>query len=912
MTDIAKRLGGVLRGAQDQKLGRRAVRAGILSEEELARILEHPNGGVEALLRSRGVSSDQIRLLRAEIDREDYALFRPDRPPPPEVIEAGSDPDRRLAEFVLVSRLGQGGIGEVWKAWDTRLGRWVAVKLPVHTPDQENVARRFTREALAAARLSHPNIVSIYRVAEEGGRTFIVMQYVEGRTLTGLRLPPGQSLEMMRTVALAVHHAHEQGVIHRDLKPGNIMIGADGRAFVLDFGLAHLEEAGRAHSRDNLVAGTAAYMSPEQARGEPGARERATDIYALGATFYEVMTGRPPFQGASFADTLEKLLYREPVPPRSLAPSVPRDVEMVILKAMDKDPARRYATARDLAEDLDRCLRGDPVLAREASLTRTIRRGIRKHPRVLSFVATLLAGIGVLLLWGGVESRRERERKLEAFRGPAEVALRAVLELRRAGANERMAGFRPPALKDRAPEAAEVDYLRGRIQRALLDDAGALGFQDRALAKDPDFAPAIYERLILLAKGGGRHREEILAEGARLSGLDAARLLVAKGIVAMQQGEFGPARDLLEKAIGVDGSLEEAWEALGRSWLTSVGPRSPAAAQAEAVREADEVLTRALERDRGYVPHWIARGRARASRGQLRCETGEDPEIEFQSAEDDFAEALRRHPSAEGWVGRAALRIAAAAHGMRFGQDPRRRLVEAESDLADALRAEPGNGAALATRCRLNRLAAEHHGERGQSVSGDCEAVERDAALGGGAWLDRAVAWGCRAASRASMGQEAAAEFDRAEGFFAEALKAAAGDAEVWERRAFVRFLRGADLPAAESDATRAIQMASFFPQARLTRAKIRRARSSFDEALMDLTDALGVNAVFTEAWEERGRLELSWGKSRLVAGDRGGAREHFVQAVRHFEEAARLNPDLAGPLRAPLREAQRAILGPN
>ncbi len=891
MSDLAKRLGGVLRGAQDQKLGRRALRAGLLTEQELAA----GNGGVEALLRSKGVSADQIRLLHAEIDREDFALFKPDRPPPAEVQAVAGEPDRRLAEFVLVSRLGQGGIGEVWKAWDTRLGRWVAIKLPMPTPDQENVARRFTREALAAAKLSHPNIVSIFRVAEEAGRTFIVMQYVEGRMLSGHRMDAKEALGVMRTVSLAVHHAHEQGVIHRDLKPGNIMIGSDGRAFVLDFGLAHLQEAGRVHSRDNLVAGTAAYMSPEQARGEPGARERATDIYALGATLYEVMTGRPPYDGASFAETLEKVLYREPAPPRALAPTIPRDVEIVILKAMDKDPGRRYASARDLAEDLERCLRGEPVLARQTSFTRTLRREIRKHPRVSSLVAALAAGIVALALWGGVESRRERERKLDAFRGPARVALQAVLELRRAGANERMAGF-VLELDGTVPEAAEVDSLRGRIERALLNDARALELQDRALTKEPDFAPALYEKLVLLAKRGSKAREEVLRAGAQLGGRQSP---AAQGIVALCRGQFAEARELLEKAIAADPSVEEAWEALVRSWLMAVGPHSSVAAQEESYREAEEIATRALECDRGYVPHWIARGRARGARARLRSETGQDPLMDVQSAEDDFAEAIKRRPTVEAFVRRAALRTFLGAHKMQLGEAPRRTWSEAEVDLDQALRLEPYSPAALAERCRVNRLAAEYRMGRGESVAGECAAVERDAEAAG-AWLDRAVAAGFKG------------DADRSEAYFVEALKADAGNPEAWERRAFVRLGRGTDLAAAQADADRAVSMSVFFNRARLTRAMILRARALHGEALKDLEQVLSINAVQTEAWAERGHLELDWGRARLAAGDRAGAREHFVQSVRHFEEAVRLNPDLTGPLRAPLREAQRSLLGSN
>ena len=909
MTDLAKRLGNVLRGAQDQKLGHRAVRAGLLSDEECAACLAKENGGIEALLRSKGIQNDQIHRLKEEIAREDFALFKPDRPPPAEVLAAGNDPERRLAEFVLVSRLGQGGIGEVWKAWDMRLGRWVAIKLPVATPDQEEIAKRFTREALAAARLSHPNIVSIFRVAEEGGRTFIVMQYVEGKVLTDLRLGLREALGVLESVSLAVHYAHEQGVIHRDLKPGNIMVGADGRAFILDFGLAHLQEAGRAHSRDNLVAGTAAYMSPEQARGEPGARERATDIYSLGATLYEAVTGRPPFEGVSFAGTLEKVLYRDAAAPRVLNPSVPRDVETVILKAMDKDPRRRYATARELAEDLDRCRRGDPVAARPTSFTRTLRRGLRKHPRASSLAGVFVVGLMALLLWAGVESHRERQRRVESFRERAQDALQAVLALRRVGANDGMADFAARLEESyretvaRAPGAAEVDHLLGRVERAGLEDALAIGFQRRALEKDPEFAPALYEQIVLLSRRGPRGRDEIVRAGERLrlEKLGPAESLTTRGILAFCKGEVIRSRELLEKAIAADPSLVEAWEALARSWL-SIGPYAPPASQEEAYREAVESLTRAIERDRGYVPHWIARGKARGAKAVLLSETGQEPDIEFQSAEDDFTEALKLRVSAETLIQRAMLRARLGAHRARLGAYAERSFHEAAADLEQALRAEPDSSAALRAGCLVNRLEAEQHLRTAQNVIGECESIERDAAKAG-AWLDRAAAWGYRAAKEE--------EFSKAELFFTEALKSDAGDPEVWERRAYVRLRRGA-LDEAEKDATRAIQMAPFFNRARLTRAVIRRARANYSEALKDLESVLSINAVDTDAWAERGRLELDWGRSQAAAGDRAGAREHFIQAVRHLEEATRLNPDLLTLLRPSLREAQRAVLGSN
>ena len=205
------RLGAVLRGAQDATLGRQALRAGFLTEAELAAV---GDGGVEAALRAKGVD---VSRLREEIDREEFAHLKTDRKAPPEVEAIRQNPDRRLAEFVLVDRLGQGGLGEVWKAWDTRLGRWVAIKFPAPQPDVDAAGRRFTREALAAARLSHPNIVAIHRVDQTAGRAYLVMQFVEGTTLGKAKLPLRGALEALRDVAVAVQYAHEQGVIHRDL-----------------------------------------------------------------------------------------------------------------------------------------------------------------------------------------------------------------------------------------------------------------------------------------------------------------------------------------------------------------------------------------------------------------------------------------------------------------------------------------------------------------------------------------------------------------------------------------------------------------------------------------------------------------------------------------------------------------------
>jgi serine/threonine-protein kinase len=934
--DLARRLGDVLRGEQDRALGRRAVRAGFLSDGELEDLLAG-GGGLERQLRERGVSADDLRRLRSELDREEYALFSPDHRVPPEVAAVQGDPARRLAEFVLVSSLGRGGIGEVWKAWDTRLGRWVAIKLPRPQPDPEAATRRFTREALAAARVSHPNIVAIHRVAEERGRCFIVMQYVEGRPLGAERPGWKGALEILRVVATAVHHAHELGVVHRDLKPGNILIAPDGRPFILDFGLAHLEESAWLQSREGLVAGTAAYMSPEQAMGGPAARGRSTDIYSLGATLYEVVAGRPPFAGATFAEILQKVLHDDPPAPRFLNRDVPPDVEAVILRAMDKEPWRRYATAKELAEDLDRCLRGESLAVRQGEFLHALRRRVKRHPLATFAVA---AAILFVLVFGALEARRSahHERQLRTIRDLSGGLLEAVLALRRVAANPGMGELQPrleayyrEAVAG-APDRAEPYCLMGRVERALMNDARALELQELALAKDPACAPALYERIVLSTRRGARATEELERDGERLRALlekdapavgpvrvGAAHGLAARGMIALARGDAAGARGLLEQALSADAGLEEAWELLGAARRAAVSDRSSPSEREAACDGAEEAFTRGIARDLGYAFHWAGRAEARGARARLKRETGRDPLPDLHAAEDDAARAMALSPAVDGHRRLAELRTLAGAHRMDFGGNPLEDFAEAEAHLASALARNPRDAQALVAAGVVRRHRARYRVERGESPEDDVRAgedearraLEIDRALPG-AWLNRAVLQGWRALHRRSSD----GDFESALRCFEEALRAGGEDAEVLERRAWLRLEKG-DLAGAEADAGRAAELAPFLVAARVTRAAALRRRAVepgapatlFARAREELAEALRVNPLAVDAWIEQGHNEYEWGRHRTRSGEPAVAREHFAQANRSFEEALRLNPFLSARLRAPQREVRQALL---
>ena len=313
--------------------------------------------------------------------------------------ERGTRQAKTLADFgdyELLEVIGRGGQGVVYRARQKSLNRTVALKVIGlgHWATEAHL-KRFRREAEAAAKLEHPGIVPIHDVGERDGSCYFSMKFVEGGQLDAVvkrePMPIRRAVELIVKVARTVHYAHEHGILHRDIKPGNILLDAKGEPHLTDFGLARLVETESTVTRTLEVLGTPSYMAPEQAVGNNAALTAATDVYGLGAVLYQLLTGQPPFAGGTTYETIKLLLDTEPRQPRSLNPKINRDLSTICLKCLEKDPKRRYPSGLALAEDLERWLKHEPILARRAGIFTHGRKWMRRNPSIAVMTALLLA-----------------------------------------------------------------------------------------------------------------------------------------------------------------------------------------------------------------------------------------------------------------------------------------------------------------------------------------------------------------------------------------------------------------------------------------------------------------------------------------------------------------------------------------
>lgn len=545
-------------------------------------------GSLDGLFRMLDEARPETTL--AHIPEPQPSIDRPTPPPitpntgsgsAPSVVRS-SPPEPTVPGYKILGRLGQGGMGVVYKARHLRLGRVVALKMILsgaHAESTELV--RFLGEAEAVAKLHHPNVVQLYETGQHDGLPYFTLEFVSGGSLAdklrGTPLPPREAAQLLVAIARGAQHAHDCGVIHRDLKPANLLLDADGTPKITDFGLAkRVEVCGMTASWS--VLGTPSYMAPEQAGGRSRVVDHRADVYSLGAILYEVLTGRPPLKAATPVETVLQVLEDDPAPPRLLQPKIPRDLETICLKCLRKEPARRYATAAALADDLARFLDGAPILARSVGPVERAWRWARRRPLLAGLGSTiallllaLVVGSWVAVVQVSVARDEERlARKNAQHRAEQEAAAReraeeaeqqARSETRKA---QKMSEVLVGMFQASDPLAFNGSMLftpgdAGRKLTAdVILDRGAERVR-REFQDEPLLRAALYESIgdVYRTLGEFRKAEPMLREAVELrraagrEDLELAASLHALGWLRHDLGDYEQAEKLYREAIAI-------------------------------------------------------------------------------------------------------------------------------------------------------------------------------------------------------------------------------------------------------------------------------------------------------------------------------------------------------------------------
>jgi serine/threonine protein kinase len=609
---------------------------------------------------------DRVLVDRGWITPEQYSELR--RAADQEALGPSSSP--LIARYELHEKLGEGAMSQVFRGVDRQLQRPVAVKvLRENLLFQDTARKRFGREAKLLARMDHPNVVRVYDSGETGTQMYLVMEFVEGEPLGSLLGRKEKDrrtlLRLLEQAARGIHHAHQKGIIHRDIKPQNILVTRAGELKVADFGLAHLLDSDPGLTGSGAVLGTPLYMAPEQVGGGPNQITHRTDVYALGAILYEILTGWPPHRGSTISEVYEKILHDNPLPPHLVADGVAPELEVIALKAIEKDPSHRYANAEEFADDIRRHLAGEPILARPVSaVTRWARWARKRHAMLWPVLVT-----GFLLLFGAslwIKSIRHKgaNRLLERARPSLDKASQAQYS-----ASASIEDFSKWVAEaqgcieqavERAPDLAIAHHRRGEVQSLRGHYEEAEQAWRKAVELDPKLGSAHF-RLgqVLLwrayqshldlwydSKGARKARtKKLAAEGAQEfriaqeegSGFDSElQRELSAAMQAYLEEDPKSVQEICGKHIarlGMKEGVEEFY------WLLGLVSKDPLE-QIKAFDKAIEIkpkfpfalYTRAFARTAGMNPDSILKAR------------------------DDFSQAIRIHPDfSEAYIFRGSI-----------------------------------------------------------------------------------------------------------------------------------------------------------------------------------------------------------------------------------------------------------------
>lgn len=817
-------------------------------------------------------------------------------------LDPGDARDRSgkpFGRYRLLQELGRGGMGVVWKAWDTQLKRVVALKQVLSggsvSPEQ---IQRFMQEARLAAHLRHPNIIAVHDIGVHNREHFFTSEYVEGQPLDRRMKKPislRQAVEWVKTVAGALAYAHKQGVVHRDIKPGNILIDTRGEPHVMDFGLAKEVDVGSGSAKrspdltvSGALLGTPRYMSPEQAAGRTREIGPATDQFALGVVLYELLTHRSPFTGRNLRELLNAVAEQDPTPPSQIIRSVHGDVETICLKAMEKDPSRRYASMEVLERDLGCYLQGDSISARPISRAEQMWRNVRRNTKVVVPTAAAALLLVCFSVWLLLSARAEQERVRQSLSDAAGFEKRGEIEKARDA-------FKMARELDPSSETAREGFERtdGRLRESRAASE-ARGTQAAATAKAQEEAFALleagrpvldqafhylysrdarYDELVRRVQVGQAQIEEAIAKAPRLA---PAHYLLGRAWEL--RGWNDKAEACWRKAIELDPRLGPAHYQLGRllmtrSYLFAVATnenerrekrKGAVALAAEAAREIEAAakgsgLDDPLQRDLAAAMVLLAK---------------ED----WKALLEKTAEGVRKYGDADGveefhWlsaIGKTPDQEI-LAYDRALAKRPKYPLAlfcrgTARMGLGDAAGAIADFDEALRISPRM--VDALHNRGNLRVDAGDLKAAlaDYDAALK--IDPDMADTLSARGSARWQLGQypQALADLDRA------LLLNPRGTAAYHNRGLVRQSLK--DMDGALSDFTSALKLEPRALPPRINRAVCLDEMGKYDEALDDLDLVLSIDPSSVEARFNRGIV-------RTKKGSLEGAREDFETVLR-------------------------------